>query len=1699
MLKKIVIGILCFLILAVTGVGIYIYTLNWNNHKDVVAKRFSQITGLKAVIDGNLKVDLLPKPKFTANSVRFIDRNPRLPLIEINEISADVELMPLLENKFILNSMTLKGATIHLNIAENGDFNWKGVSKKGKTSSGNVEVSFNDVKMLDSTISYTNKLTNDEFEIHGVSGTTRAQSIEGPYRLNGRFRHNDQDVLFDGDVVNGDTTSVRLNINNTQTASEIKIDGTLGKTAKGNIVFNSKNLHDTTTLAFGKDFLSDVYNYPLSVSFHYDHNDQTTNFDNFTVKYGNNTAGSGNATIKKDDGYNIDADFDMLQFDLGLLENIANSIISTQKHAKIVTTAENNTELNENEATKTEEKSKNKIKYNANINVKSNHAVYHGADAQKLNFGISINNDNIQVNRFAVTMPGETVIKSVGKINLHPKFEYIFNQTIDAQDIKSFVYLIGTDLTKYAPLENRKDIFKRAQADFNISGDLDAMKVSIAKAIVDSTMLSGNIGVIFNKDKNVLLIQADASKILFDKYLQLKTSKSKSMSLKDKFVYQMNLAPWKGNFETDATIRIDNAVYNNVPIEGLNVNFIANEKKLDIAKFSVSNMAQAQLNLKASIDNVYTDPYFNELTYDVQTNNFPLFSSSIGVNTGKKPLFKRKLFASQGALSGKFSEFSLSSVQKFGDTEFSYSGTVTCPKDKKAVVNGNIELKTNNFKNFAKDLGFNYNPDIPVTAFALSGDILGQSDLFEINKINAYLGANHIEGNIKLDNTLSKPKLLANLNFDIFDVNRMFNLERTEAKDVNLVTTNFIEKPNFSDVKIDYSLLNKLDFDITSKVNQLIWNNSYYSNFEGKAVLNDKILNVNKMSAEKGDSLYKFDFILNTKSLANIKGNYDIVSVETPVIGGKVYKLSKALLDANGSFNSIASSKKDFFENLNSKGRLTLSDVTVDGWDFDIIKFEFEQRKSVDGFEDTILNSLKTGRTTFSSIKSKYDIVRGVVVIDDATWLSPVADINMTFNLNLSDWKFNSEFNVFYHNASFSDVLEYSLDGNLANPTLKLEIDNVVNRIGKIEQVIIKEKEDIQKKKIEQLQNKINSLKDDLTDAFNNIDRISLDIARFKPITQNANVVKVYETTIEELKDINANLKNLKELLDKSNDEKTLMNIEADLAKETSRIKIIPKTLEENYVVDSKYVFDDNFSKLTWLFNLAQNNSSYFNSLTDVYMTQVDILKSTDEPLSEDKVSELQKSIETINADLAKIDEFYTINRDNYLKIIDTNSVNEMTKNNASAYQALQTMLDDVKKLNANIVKSIDLFREALGIKARDYDLYIVFPPETIDSIDTSLPTDKNYHIESIDELTKKKDRLNISLNSVTSGIASLYKKFKQQKKAKDIANIGFDGLSGIVDKTTEAKEPILSTPIETTIAQSVDIEENKENIASKEVAEINPSEIKVALADMPVDTSSLDKQEVNVNKSTIDSNKEIDTNNENMSFTSSILSKTKEALASLMSNITKKEKEITAIPQKKLEDINKEVIVATSEIQINDDNLQTLSQEDTTLTNNHKVNPVIAMNIGQNENANEIDIELANVHERKGGFVAKETIKEPETPLKNDNIIVAEEEKVDAKEEFIKLFANTNDNFVKMVNIETPQIIVSHKNEVDHANNNKYIFKTSASNNIFSGNIGKSSLKEKNQIPSDEINNKYVFNKADVKSSNFSGKVGKKIALSVN
>lgn len=260
---------------------------------------------------------------------------------------------------------------------------------------------------------------------------------------------------------------------------------------------------------------------------------------------------------------------------------------------------------------------------------------------------------------------------------------------------------------------------------------------------------------------------------------------------------------------------------------------------------------------------------------------------------------------------------------------------------------------------------------------------------------------------------------------------------------------------------------------------------------------------------------------------------------------------------------------------------------------------------------------------------------------------------------------------------------------------------------------------------MERIGGKLKSLQRAVDGALQDINRLTLEVVRFKPVTQNDNVVNVYEENLKTIRNAEISIKKMKDMLNNYPEEETLMSIEADLGAEKAKLKFIPKVLEENFIVDSKYIFDDTFNKIAWMYNLAQNNSAYHTGLTDVYMAQIELLKTSENPIAEDKIQELQAGINKTKEVMDNIGGLHAKIRDNYLNIIDSSKISEMKENNEIATQALKTMLTYTKQLDEDIIANIDLFRAVLGINARDYDEYMVYPPETIEEIDVTKPTVK--------------------------------------------------------------------------------------------------------------------------------------------------------------------------------------------------------------------------------------------------------------------------------------------------------------------------------------------------------------------------------------
>lgn len=1468
MLKKVILIFLGIVVLAITGGGIYLYMLDWNQHKAMIEQRFSQITGLKAVIEGRLSVELFPSPKFSANRVKFIKPNgARDPLVTVTDISAHVELWPLLHQNFILNSMTLSQMKVNVNIDKDGVFNWKGIGGTNLNKSGNIEVSFNDVHLSNCTFSYKDEKNGKEFEIPNISASISAPSLKGPYKTDGKFIHNNSEIKFRGNIVKNDNLAVNLTVENASTSSKTSIEGTLGTNANGVITFDTAHLTDFTAVVLGREKLAEHYEGSLYTSFKYEYSPDMLKLGNFTIAFGRDTKGTGTVIIKKDkEKKDINANFDMTHLNLDILEHLS---------ADFVNYAQSGVKFSDTKI----------ANYSGEFNVKAGDVFYHSVAAKNFNLNIALQDNVLNFARYGIDMPGDTNIKGVGKLDLNNNFSYQFDQSLKTNDLRVFASIFNINLSKFAAPENKKSIFKKANLTTQISGDLNKLTITVPEATIDSATFKGNIGFAKNDGKKFVIADIQGSKVLFDKYVQVLPEDMKSASLESKVVHQLKMIPWDHELNVDARVTLDSAVYNKIPLENILLEFNTVDETMQLKKLAIENVAGASLQMSADATNIYTAPLFSELSYDIKTANLPQLVSALEIETSSKPLFNKKIFVSQGAMSGTLNDFKISSIQKFGNTEFSYTGSVT-KTEKSTTVDGALEMKTNNFTAFIQDLDLDYKPDMPVTSFTLSGNIKGTTEVFALENINAHLGANGITGQLQFDNSEKTPKLAAKLDFDRFDADRFFNLSKKDLFPTTPKTKDsFITKPLFSEEKIDYAPLKKVDFNINATAKQLVFKNKTFTGALIDTALKDGVLKVADFKAERDTSAFNLQFILDSNNLPKIQGSFAVKALNIPDLGGETYVLESSHLDAEGTFNSLAASQKVFFENLDSRGKIQLSGTAVKGWDLDIIKFDFEQRKNVAGFEDSVLNNLKSGRSIFNKISGKYEISHGLITAENIVWESPVANINMKFNLNLSDWLFTAVFNAVYHNASFSDVLKFTFGGDLANPVVKADLSESIQRIRETENMVKNAKNKEEKARLEKISKKAKEIEDDINEELQEISRMTLAFVRFKPVTSNTNVNNIYNSNIATLQGIEKKLKQMLSIARTNPTEKSLMNIEAELSVEKSKLKFIPKTLEDNFIVDSKYVFDDMFNKLVWVYNVAQNNFSYYDNLTSEYMKEVRLLDDTDNPVTDEQKEQLRKEVQEVSDEMELITSLHNKIRENYLTIIDATDVAEMTDNNEIAEQALNTILTYTDRLNTKIVDSIDDFRNILNVSARDYDQYLLYPPKSADEIDIKKPTtpelakkdtsedeakesseeeaeDKKLQTSDADDIKKKE--LDIALilpetepefepkQTATEDIRENSE--IQQKEAVLETNLTFNGLSAIIpqqENVPEEKDSDISVSDiaipeteETVIADTVPVVAETNPLSFDEELLINAAPEEPTVPDTPLTTAILDIEE---------------------------------------------------------------------------------------------------------------------------------------------------------------------------------------------------------------------------------------------------------------
>ena len=204
-MKKLALSVVAILVLLTAGLLILPSFWDWNSEKARIAQEVRKFTGRDIKIAGDVSLQLLPAPAFSAGEVSLanIQGGSADQMVELEELQVQVALFPLLQGQVLVETVTLVRPQVVLEVLADGRRNWDlaaareehadtGGEERGPPSVGQSgEAGDGDAIRVDSfiiengTLIYRDAINGMEEQVADLNAELAAASLKGPFVVNG--------------------------------------------------------------------------------------------------------------------------------------------------------------------------------------------------------------------------------------------------------------------------------------------------------------------------------------------------------------------------------------------------------------------------------------------------------------------------------------------------------------------------------------------------------------------------------------------------------------------------------------------------------------------------------------------------------------------------------------------------------------------------------------------------------------------------------------------------------------------------------------------------------------------------------------------------------------------------------------------------------------------------------------------------------------------------------------------------------------------------------------------------------------------------------------------------------------------------------------------------------------------------------------------------------------------------------------------------------------------------------------------------------------------------------------------------------------------------------------------------------------------------------------------------------------------------
>lgn len=1041
MFKKIFFGSLTVVILAVVGATVYLNMIDWNEHKAVIAKQFSEATGKQVAFNGSVSFNIFPTPSLEAADIDIYNidaAGKQVALAKIQKLVASLSVRSLLQGRVNVENMKVINPEIFIEAYDDGTLNWQsGAGNNQDFSIKNVEVSFGSVLLDNAKVHLIDRLYDVDTLVSNINAEVIAGSLFGPYRIEGSYIKDGNPGGFAidlGKFSDSFATSVNAVISHPQSESYVRFDGTVllkNDAVNGNITVESKNPVNFVNSLFKKAEISEDYEHPLAMSLAVKSDKSQIALSNIVIKYAG-SAGAGNILIPRTETKigetgmerrRIDMAFNMAEFNLEPALQLIEDFLKKYDGQDYVP------------------------EYNFDIiaDLKAVKTTYKNQVIRDLDLSVDFMNNVLSVQNLSAQLPFDGIAKAKGELYAVEKvMTYNFDIEASSPDFAKTVNWLGY---KLQPLS--KNIYKRSSAKFTLAGTLQTIKMAPFILNVDKTGLNGKLAMVRGKENKYFII-AEADNINFDNYIENMPEDIASADFSDKVNYRFKQLEFLKDKDVQFRLNLNSGIWGKIPFEKLEADGVLKNGVLKLSGLSLGDVASAQIAARGEISGFGDEIQFKNLNYGISVKDNAAFTERMEISLPKIKFNNLLQFTSKGVITGGLKRMAVKSTSKLGDVDAAYKGEIS-KNEGKYDLNGKIELRNNDFVRMLNNFSINYNPEYPLGLLKFSADIKGNSSALLLKNLNANIGANNFAGELLFIEKEGRNVFKANLNINKFEFERFFYNTNTRAELSAFRPKGekvpFLSKPLLSKAKIDYDWSKNLDIEAKINAGKITLRDQNLTNASWIMVLNKQVLKIAQFTAEKDKGIVNTDFELNIPAGNKLIGKLNLsnINLNKDEWSGLTYGLLAGQLSADVSFDTSAASVDDLMTQLSGKGTFKIEKPTVKGWNLGVIEADLEKRSLADGFKALVQENLSRGETIFNLINGEFTVDNGNFNLRKTMFDGDTYSVEMTADGNLPSWNVNALCHANFKGLENVSGFDFTYDGGINAPSLETDVSRVTD------------------------------------------------------------------------------------------------------------------------------------------------------------------------------------------------------------------------------------------------------------------------------------------------------------------------------------------------------------------------------------------------------------------------------------------------------------------------------------------------------------------------------------------------------------------------------------------------------------------------------------------------------------------------------